>query len=49
MKKLISFTLAALAAVGTVAGTGSRQTARAEAALAPACKAAYLCDYESGA
>lgn len=49
MKKLFPLSLAVLAAAGTlIAAKPTATAARADEALAPICKSAYLCDYESG-
>ncbi len=49
MKKQISFSIAALLTAGVLMGIPQKSVgAHAEAPLQPACKAAYLCDYESG-
>ncbi len=49
MKKLFPLSLAVLAAAGTlIAAKPTAMAVRADEALAPICKSAYLCDYESG-
>ena len=49
MKKLFPLSLAVLAAAGTlIAAKPTAMDVRADEALAPICKSAYLCDYESG-
>ena len=49
MKKLFPLSLAVLAASGTlIAAKPTAMAVRADEALAPICKSAYLCDYESG-
>ena len=49
MKKLFPLSLAVLAAAGTlIAAKQTAMAVRADEALAPICKSAYLCDYESG-
>lgn len=49
MKKQITISIAALLAAGILVGLPQKSMAtHAEAPLEPACKAAYLCDYESG-
>lgn len=49
MKKFISLSLAVAATAGTVFGMGNAAIkASADEGLAPVCKAAYLCDYNSG-
>lgn len=48
MKKQISISIAACVAAGILTGLPQKGEAHAEAPLEPACKAAYLCDFESG-
>lgn len=49
MKKQLSISIAALLSAGILAGIPQKTDGvHADAPLEPACKAAYLCDYESG-